>query len=100
MHHKLPYKKTAYGNAISFLFLFYGQFVDHKVVWPVNDFNGTLYGHPMIFMFFLNFFLINNFQYFGYLVSSNSLPMGMPVSNFQSLLFRVFARKERLVAFS
>ena len=30
--------------------------VSHNLVWPVNDFNGTLYCHPMFFMFFLQFF--------------------------------------------
>ena len=51
MHHRLPYKKTAYGNTISFLFYFpwslYGKSVSHKLVRPVNEINGTLYGHSM-----------------------------------------------------
>ena len=59
MHHKLPY-------------CFFSMVIVLKVVWPVNDFNGTFYGNPMIFMFFLIFFSKNNFQLFIYLVLCNS----------------------------
>ena len=75
MHHKLSYKKQLAVTSISFLFFkcsLYGKFVSHKLVWPVNDFFDTLYGHPMISMFFLNNFSRNIFQFLIYIVSSNS----------------------------
>ena len=56
-------------------FFFYGQYgksVSHKLVSPVNDFNVILYGHSMIFMFFLKFFSTNDFQFLIYIVPSNS----------------------------
>ena len=66
MHHKLPYKKSAYGNAISFLFFFYGHSMESLSAINLygqlmtNDFNATLFGHPMIFMF-LKLFLDKQF---------------------------------------
>ena len=60
MHHKLPYKKTAYGNTITFLFFFYGHSMESlsaiNLYGQLNDFNVILYGHPMIVMIFWTFF--------------------------------------------
>ena len=50
-------EEAQYTNAISFLFFFlwsqYGNPV--KLVRPINDYNGTLYGHSMFFMFLQKF---------------------------------------------
>ena len=70
-------KKIAYGNAISFLFFFYGHSM--KSLSAINLYGQLmtlkffLYGHTMIFMFFLEVFLTNNFQFGIYIVSSNSM---------------------------
>ena len=74
MHHQLPYKKQLTIMQLVSWF-FYGQRLEslnHKIVWPVFDFDVFLYGHPMIFMFFSKIFFGNKFQLLVYKVSSPS----------------------------
>ena len=76
MLHKVPYKKTAYANTISFLFFFYVHSME-----SLSAIN--LYGQLMTLMLFCMviqsfscfswiFFSTNNFQFFVYIVPSDS----------------------------
>ena len=59
LHHKLPNKKQPMVMPLAscfFLWSYYSKSVGHELVWPANNSIRTLFGHPMIFMFFLNFF--------------------------------------------
>ena len=67
---------------------------------------GIILWQTMTSILFLNFFAKRSFQFLIYIVSSNTkvlklrdLPIGPPVSNFQSLTFPVIVRIEKLSSF-